>query len=243
MTHARAPLWLLASLLSLTPAACGEEAVPGDDSDTDSGDGNAGDALIPLVDGFAWTYAIQNADHVTTNTRALALTAGDEPDTFLLTENEDDETLVREGTRTLRIHEVERTGIVVDALVDYEPGFVRADEEWASAAAGDTFDYDFTQTTTDANGDDPVVEERSHRFTVIATSEEVVTQAGTFETVHVGRETLTGDQVGNTVEYWYAPGTGLVQVHQLAWANADPDLAIDEEWEVLLALTVPEGED
>lgn len=241
MTHARAPLWILSLSLVLTAAACGEEAVPSDESDSD--DGTDAGALIPLVEGYAWTYAVQNADRVTTNTRALYLTAGDEPGTFVVADDEDDEIWTREGTRTLRVHEVERTGLTVEALVDYEPGFVRADEEWASAAAGDTFDYEFTQTTTDATGDNPVVEDRSHRFTVISASEEVVTSAGTFDTVHVGRETLTGDQVGNTVEYWFAPGTGLVQLHQLAWANADPDLAIDEEWEVLLSITVPEGQD
>jgi hypothetical protein len=231
LTQRLAILPLLA--LALSTAACGEEAIA-DGSDTGGTSDAAGGALLPLVDGAIWTYQVE-AGSLSTTSEALA--QGEDSDTFVLTEGNDETTLTRSGTQTMRISEVDKSGDAIEALIDYDPGFVRADEDWASAADGDTFDYAFTETTTDANGENAVEEDRAHTFTVISTSEEVETTAGTFTTVHVRRETTVGAKAGNVVEYWYAPGIGRVQEYR----HANGGLDIEQEWQRLHYYTIPES--
>jgi len=226
---------------------CGQPAPPGEGEGASESGSETGDAdpellsLYPLVEGAEWTYRAEDAFRSVTGTEVVHIKKQEwlgKP-AFLLFDEDDasgehtESVIVRDGSAAYRVHkEVFKNGIST-MLVDYAPGFVRADDGWSET--GQVQEYTYNRTETDGGGGNEVADERTHKFTVVDPDVEIALNPGTFRAVHMRRERTTGALSGEVVEYWYAPGVGKLQEHRLA----NQSLGLEESWEVLIAFTMP----
>ena len=117
-------------------------------------------------------------------------------------------TIVRKNGAAYRVHkEVLVSKGDATEIVDYDPGFVRFDEAWATWEVGKEQEYEYLRDSSVDNG----AEERVHRYKLLGLNETVEVPAGTFQCVHVSRMRLSGNSAGETVEFWYAKGVGKVR--------------------------------
>lgn len=241
------PRLLTLTATLLLAAACGPSSEADDTNDTDDTDDTDGDEtgaeldgpLMPLVAGAQWTYvesdgtgAVNDTDHV-----VLEATTFDGADALVRSEGSRRDTLVESGGAVNRRQRQRIEGATLDKIITYDPGFLRVDEAWRDTSEGQVFMAAFHRVETDGEGMNPIEEDREYSYTLVATDEEVEVSAGTFSTVHIERECLAGSSTGEIVEFWYAPGVGMIQKHELA--NAD--LEIEESWQKLVTFSIPGG--
>jgi hypothetical protein len=143
--------------------------------------------------------------------------------------NWDVSTLIQDGDLVLRVHREEHDQVGLTAILDYEPGFLRASEAWTEVGMMEEFLYD--RTTYDAEGLNPMVEARGHTFEVLAIDEEVTVPAGTFNCVKVERVRTIGTEAGTLVRFWFAPGVGKVREER----------PVEQEIEELVSVSIPGG--
>src|SRR5689334_3621050 len=189
-----------------------------DSTDTGSDTGVPEDgSFYPLVDGATWTSIttstggqVLGMDTVTASeTTWMGMQAWDLTDDPNANGNWDVSTIIRNGDLAFRVHRIEHDANGVTAILDYDPGFLRASDGWTEVGQKDEFLYD--RTEYDAMGQNPMVEARGHTFEVLAIDEEVTVPAGTFTCVKVERVRTVGTEAGTIVRYWFAPGVGKVR--------------------------------
>ncbi len=206
----------------------GETSETGEEPDT---------SLFPLVDGARWTYVVKtNANQVLgmDSVEASEMTwEGGQAWLFVEDPNVDGEweetVIVRDGDLVMRVHSEENDQLGVQALIDYDPGFLRANNGWISV--GDKQELVYTRTKTDGEGLNPKVDERGHTYEVLAVGESTQVPAGTFECVKVERIQTIGPDIGEVVVSWYAPGIGKVREHRPAESRV----------EELVSVSIPGG--
>ncbi len=206
------------------------------DGPWEPGEGELG-SLFPLVDGATWTYrAINGSGQVlgTEIVEASAVTHDGGP-AFVFTDNANadgewtESIIARSGTAALRVHKELMTAAGPYEVVDYAPGFMRADDAWT--AVGGLGELTYERSETDGQGSAPDVEMRGHAFSVLAVGESVTTPAGTFDCVAIERVRTTGASAGERVLFWYAPGVGKVKEERPA----------DDRFEELVSVSIPAG--
>jgi hypothetical protein len=214
-----------------------EDSDSGADSDTD-GDTEAdplGNSLYPLADGAQWTYVVKTTSgqilgmDVTQSNEFLwegkqAFELVDEPDN----EGEwNSSVLVRDGDLVMRVHRKEMDNFGTTAIIDYDPGFLRASDAWTMVGPPQEFLYD--RTAYDGEGLNPEVEARGHTFEVLAIDEQITVPAGTFDCVKVERKRTLGAEAGELVWFWYAPGVGKIREER----------PLEMEVEELVSVSIP----
>jgi hypothetical protein len=223
-----------------TTDASGTDTTAGTESGTDAGT-DTGDvedeSLYPLVDGARWTYRITttNGQVIGMNTVDVNETtwngapAWEQVDSPNANGSWDVSTLIWDGPLALRVHreEIDQTGTT--ALIDYDPGFVRASEAWDAVGIKEEYLYD--RTAYDGNGQNPVLEARGHTFEILAIDEQVIVPAGTFSCVKVERVRTIGTEAGALARFWYAPGVGKIREER----------PIEMEIEELISVSIPGG--
>lgn len=182
----------------------------------------------PLVDGATWTYRHEDDLGVVWDEIVLMREVDYQGMTAYEAEDNEDANmestiavLVRDGTRTHRVHkDVSLVGLPIGS-VDYDPGFMRFDEGWQDVQDGTSVDWSYDRTAYDPDGVMVgVVESRLMIFTVESTSTEVTVPAGTFDCVQVRRERL---DTGEVKRYWFAKGVGKVR-HETLGSNKSEEL-------------------
>lgn len=215
---------------------------PGDgdsgDGDGDSGDGDAyRDTLYPLAHGAQWTYL-----HKTTNGQVLGVEdvqmeeiVHEGQQAWLQVDSPgangkwDESVLTREDGVVYRVHREQYDDNGTIEIVDYDPGFPRANDAWDTIGFAEEFLYD--RTWTDGNGHNPDVEPRGHLFTVLALDDQITVPAGTFDCMKVERVRTVGNATGDRVLFWFAWGVGKVREERPA------DSVIEE----LASVSIPGG--
>lgn len=128
-----------------------------------------------------------------------------------------------------RVHKEIQTPMGTQTIVDYDPGFLRANDAWTEV---DQFqEYEYIRTQTDGDGGNVDIEDRGHAYTVLAVGEEVTVPAGTFDTILVERIRTAGTNVGERVLFWYARGVGKVREERPA----------EQKIEELISASIPDG--
>ena len=237
--------FLVSALGSL---ACNQAAPPGSeeaetgesegDGDGDVGEENA--SLYPLVNNARWVYVAKTTQGQVLGTENVSLVATEwEGQPAWRQVDEADENgewtesiLVREGEEVLRIYKEEYGDLGVTAYVYYDPGFLRADDEWLEAPV-DSYEERLYDRTEYDNPDlvNPSLEPRGHAYRILAVDETVTVPAGTFECVVVERIRTVGGNAGERVIHWYAPGVGKVREERPA----------DSRIEELSEVQIPSG--
>jgi hypothetical protein len=195
------------------------------------------DSIYPLVDGAQWSYVITSTSGqvLGMDVTSLSETTWNDMQAWELLDEPNangkwnKSMLIRDGDAVLRVHREELDQIGTTALIDYEPGFMRASDAWTTVGLKEEFLYD--RTAYDGNGQNPVVEARGHTFEVLAIGEEVTVPAGTFECVKVERVRTVGAEAGALAWFWYAPGVGKVREER----------PIEMEIEELVSVSIPGG--
>jgi hypothetical protein len=208
------------------------------DEATDTTDtGVVDDSLYPLVDGASWTYVVTNTMGQVLGMETIDVTetvwnggqAWEWVDSPNANGNWSVSTIVRDGDLVLRVHREEMGQLGVTALLDYEPGFARANDAWTSVGFTEELLYD--RTAYDALGQNPVVEARGHTYEVMAIDEPVTVPAGTFDCVKVERVRTLGAEAGSLAWFWFAPGVGKVREER----------PVEMEIEELASVSIPGG--
>ncbi|PRQ03744.1 hypothetical protein ENSA5_12940 [Enhygromyxa salina] len=221
----------------------GEDSLDGGEAETDDTEGDEGPSdpdgsLYPLVDGASWVYIASNDKGQVLGMEVVDATEveWDGEPAWVLTDNPNDKgewtksVIARDGDITARVHkEIMTQGGPIE-IVDYDPGFVRADDGWETPGHMEEFLYE--RTETDGAGLNPQVEPRGHRYTVLAVDETVTVGAGTFSCVKVERVRTVGTKAGERVLSWYAPGIGKVREERPAEGRT----------EELASVSIPNGE-
>lgn len=199
----------------------GSESPSASDMAGDTDDGPVDTSIYPLVDGARWTYRVTSTNgqvlgedivEVSEMTwegqQAWLLVGNDEADDSKWNES----VIIRDGDLALRVHKVEvrSTG---DALIEYEPGFVRANQQWWGML-GYKEELLYVRTETDELGV-VKVRDRGHTYEVLAL-EPVKLPVGTFDSVKVERIRTVGNAAGEIVISWYVPGIGKVREYRPA---------------------------
>jgi len=193
-----------------------------------SGGGSTAD-YFPLVDGASWTYLHTHADQTTRNeTVTLGATTYQGQPGFLAVETpnasgaHDETVLVRMGGSVVRIAGESFAGAALVLATTYtNPGFVRFDDAWLTRADGYAEDRMYTRTETDANGLNPVVDARTHHFTVEAHDQSVTVGAGTFNGVLQVRRDRVGRTTDSNKQFWFAPGVGKIKEVDLTTGDVE----------------------
>lgn len=201
----------------------------GDEAGTDEGTVlPPSQSLFPLVDGAQWVYtasyasdrpgaAQRRAEEIVTVTKADESKWG--PNTFVLSDSPDEkdewtESIIwRNGSSALRIHKTVRIGDTPTLIAEYDPGFLRANDDWPTWTEGSSVELSYTRTASN-NGNMP--ETRIHSYTVEKLSEMVQVPAGEFDCIKIVRERRSGMTQGEIVEFWYHPGVGKIKEHRPA---------------------------
>lgn len=207
-----------------------------DTSGTDT-QGVVEESLYPLVDGARWTYVITNtlgqvvgmetidaSETVWAGARAWELV--DSPNN---NGNWSVSTIIRDGDLALRVHRDEMGLAGITAVIDYSPGFARASDAWTAVGFMEELSYD--RTAYDADGQNPVLEARSHTYEVLAVDESVTVPAGTFDCVKIERVRTLGTEAGALAWFWFAPGIGKVREER----------PVEMEIEELASVSIPGG--
>ena len=228
------------------PSADGSESADttsetaGETDATETGEDPGGpfDAtLYPLTDGATWTYLATNySGQILREEIVDAVEVEWEGQTaWMLVDNPNvsgeftKSTIIRDGPHTLRVHkEIEGlTGTV--EIVDYDPGFTRAHDDWDTP--GQSMEYAYERVATDGAGLNMSVEPRAHLYTVLDVDVEVTVPAGTFDCVQVERIRTHGTNVGERVIFWYARGVGKVREER----------PMEARIEELVSVAIPDG--
>lgn len=214
----------------------------GDSSDTHedttgSDTGELDDTLYPLVDGARWTYVVTNTFGQITDSQVIEAheTVWDGERAWQLVDepgskgNWDASTIIRDGDLTLRVHREELGNLGPTEILDYDPGFVRANDAWTTVGFKEERSYE--RTAYDGDGENPMVEARSHTYEVLAVDEQVTVPAGTFHCVKVERVRTLGAESGALAWFWFAPGVGKVREER----------PLEMEIEELVSVSIPGG--
>ena len=238
----------------------GDGGTTGEDEGLTTGDGDAdGDAeagetetggnadpgpyagqLYPLADGATWIYLKKTTGGQILGEEIVDATEieWDGDPAWMLSDNPNAEgewtesVIVREDEMTMRVHKEIQTQLETLWIVDYDPGFTRANDAWWEAE-GFSEELFYDRTETDGNGDNEDTEPRGHIYTVEAVHEMVEVPAGTFDCVQVKRVRSVGGNAGEIVYFWYAQGVGKVREERPA----------DSSVEELASVHIPEGVD
>ncbi|WP_052546547.1 hypothetical protein [Enhygromyxa salina] len=216
------------SLLALPLAlvACGQASPPGDETPTESSSseessdtGSVGEdgSLYPLVDGATWTYLASTSTGQILGMEIVEATeiTWEGGPAWVLSDNPDDlgewteSTIVRTGTAAARVHKEIKDASGTTMIVDYDPGFLRADDKWDTVGFIEEILYD--RNETDGAGLNPKYEPRGHSYEVLAINESVTVPAGTFNCIKIERIRTVGTTAGERVLFWNAPGIGKVR--------------------------------
>ncbi|PRP96003.1 TapB family protein [Enhygromyxa salina] len=210
--------------LPLALVACGQAAPPGDEASTDTssestdtGSVEEDDSYYPLVDGATWTYVAS-----TTTGQVLGMEVVEASEitwegapAWVFTDNPNDlgewteSTIVRTGSAAMRVHKEIKDGTGTTMIVDYDPGFMRADDKWDTVGFIEEILYG--RNETDGAGLNPKFEPRGHSYEVLAVNETVTVPAGTFNCIKVERIRTVGTTAGERVLFWDARGVGKVR--------------------------------
>lgn len=238
--------------LCLLLSACGQQA-PGTEEDgmggtgsdpTPSPVGGGGDATgggpvdeptsadyFPLVDGSSFVY-LHSAGWQETITVSATTYEGNPA--FLLSETADpdgeraESIFVRSGTKVMRVYKEvfdTTTNDMVISQVTYRPGFVRADDAWATATIDAEMPEEYERTETVPGQGTQPPEQRSHTY-VVEGIETVTTNAGRFDNcIRVRRqrtwEMPVAGEEGQEKRFWFAPGVGKVREETLDTGNTE----------------------
>ncbi|MFV8751737.1 hypothetical protein ACNOYE_14425 [Nannocystaceae bacterium ST9] len=196
-------------------------------------------SLYPLVDGAQWSYVVTNTGGQVLGMDVTSLSAStwNGMQAFDLVDEPDAQgdwsvsTLIQSGDEIMRVHREEMGQGGTTAILDYDPGFVRASDAWTAVGVMEEFLYD--RIAYDGNGQNPMVEARGHTFEVLAVGEQVSVPAGTFDCVKVERVRTVGTEAGALAWFWYAPGVGKVREER----------PVEMEIEELVSVSIPGGVD
>lgn len=203
-------------MMSLCAALAGPLAACGD-APPDLPDAGLQDAgppsLLPARVGNRWTYRVtKGSGRVATKVQTITGTVALEGGAGVVFETEEDGVLEArssqrvEGTRHLRVAELEYREGAVHRRVAYEPPALRVDS--GQTTPNTRFTDTHTKLTYDAAGTLLLTEPRSHEFIVEAENELLEVAAGSFRCVRI-RRSRSGTESEKT--YWYAPGVGKVK--------------------------------
>lgn len=212
-----------------------ESTIP-DTPDGETGTEKPSGSLYPLVDGATWTYLLTTNSGQVEGMEIVNATeiTWDGDQAWELIDNPNDKgnwtqsVIVRDGDRTMRVHKQQNGPLGIIELVDYDPGFTRANDQWDTVGEFEEQFYD--RIAYDASGENPVLEPRGHSYEVIAI-ETITVPAGTFEAVQVERVRTVGAAAGERVISWYVPGVGKIRELRPA------DSTIEE----LVSVAIPGG--
>ena len=239
------------SLLVLGSVACNQAAPPGTESEEtaeeESGvdksgvtDSEENQSLYPLVNNSRWVYNAKTTQGQVLGMENVSLIAmqWNGLDAWKLTDEADENgewtesILVRQEAEVLRVYKEEHGDLGITAYVYYDPGFLRADDDWLDAAV-DSYEERLYDRTEYDNPDmlNPMHEARGHAYRILALDETVTVPAGTFECVKVERIRTIGGAAGERVIHWYAPGIGKVREERPA----------DSRIEELAEVSIPSG--
>lgn len=181
------------------------------------------DSYYPLVDGASWTYRHREGSEI----RLETVTVEQIGDEYLLIDDATEGEVVegrlqRRGCGVYRTHKLVTQDDEVVLEVDYDPGFLRMDDE-ELAAVGDELllQYDRTAVSTDDFGDEQVERNcadcgadfpvREHRFTVEEVGADCEVGTDTLECIVVSRQRLENGVPGEVKRFWFARGVGKVR--------------------------------
>jgi hypothetical protein len=208
-----------------------------DTTATDTAEDGEDDSLYPLVDGARWSYVVKNTFGQITETKVIdahetvwqGMPAWKLVEMPNLAGEWDESVIVRDGDLTLRVHREELSSFGTNEILDYEPGFARANDAWVTVGFKEELTYD--RIAYDGNGQNPIIEARAHTYEVLAVDEPITVPAGTFNCVKVERVRTLGAEAGALVWFWFAPGVGKVREER----------PIEMEIEELHSVTIPGG--
>lgn len=196
------------------------------------------DTLYPLADGATWTYLAKTSSGQVLGMEEVEMVEieWEGQQAFLQSDSPSaqgkwtEAVLMRIGEdEVFRVHKEIQTPQGTQTIVDYDPGFVRANDAWSEV---DQFQqYEYTRTQTDGDGLNESIEPRGHAYTVLAVGEEVTVPAGTFDTIKIERIRTAGTNVGERVIFWYARGVGKVK----------EDRPAEQKLEELVSASIPDG--
>jgi hypothetical protein len=210
----------------------------GDGAGDGDGDGQVFDnTLYPMADGATWTYLHKNNNGQVLSMEDVELQQVDWQGEvgYLQVDSPNangvwtESVLVRDGDLVLRVHREDQTELAVSEIVDYDPGFPRVRDSWTTL--GQTEELAYIRTATDGSGQNPMIEDRAHVFTVLAVDEEITVPAGTFTTIKIERVRSAGGAIGDRAIFWFAFGVGKIREERPA----------DNVVEELVAVSIPGG--
>ena len=145
--------------------------------------------------------------------------------------------LDQSGTEVRRFHKEVLLNGVVDSVVDYDPGFTRFDEAWATVQAGTVDTRMYTRTEVPpASGTG--IDMRVQQYTIEDTNVDITVPAGSFSgclrLLRARQGPDGGPPASNQISekrFTFCPGVGKVQEDDLTGGDL----------EVLVSCTVPGG--
>jgi hypothetical protein len=219
---------LLATGLVLGTGAC-EQSDPEGTSDD----------YFPLAEGATWTYFHSSKGGWE---ETITVKKGEESGEFVFkdTENPDGEsariTIVRDGSRAMRIGKEQYADGELIFTVVYDPGFVRFDDDWLEKKPPYEKRLAYQRTETDVGQDPKPTRDRGHIYTVESLTETVKVEGQTFrncvrvrsqrdyEGTPAAADAGVSDppvQEDQTKLYWFAPGVGKVKEQNLETDNTE----------------------
>lgn len=210
----------------------------------DPGIGSASGPLYPFVDGARWTYEHSGGGKDTwLEEVALDASTYDGRAVMLLTDSpgpsmtQTRSYLEQSGTEVRRFHKEVLLNGMEDSVVDYDPGFTRFDEAWATIAAGTVDTRMYTRTeVSPVNG--TLVDMRVQQYTIENTNLDIAVPAGNFsgclQLFRARQAPDGGPPTGNQIRekrFTFCPGVGKVQEENLT----------DGGLEILVSCMVPGG--
>lgn len=185
----------------------------------------------PLVDGASYVYRHSKGWD---ETISISSTTYEGAPAFMVSESTDpdgeraESIFVRSGTKVLRVYKEvfdTTTNDMVISQVAYRPGFVRADDAWATATIDAEMPQEYERTETVPGEGTKPAEQRSHTY-VLEGIETVTTNAGRFDNcIRVRRqrtwEMPVAGEEGQEKRFWFAPGVGKVREETLETGNTE----------------------
>ena len=181
------------------------------------------DALYPLVDGAYWVYrhsggstgwdeevhmrAVRFAGAPAMELRDTAGPSGGRSLSYLMTQ---------ESGATVRVHKQVYVRDNLESVVDYDPGFLRFEAQWAQQATGYSLERTYQRTASDLLGNVIADGPRTHRFTLVEHGVDVQVPAGSFSAcLQVERMRIRAPDAvpadGDHKRFWFCPGVGKVK--------------------------------
>jgi len=204
------------------PGSEGEDSEGSEGSGEDQGelDGEEAGSLYPMVSDASWTYVARTTQGQILGTEIAEVhqIQWQGESAWLLSDQPDEDgewtesILVERDNEVLRVYKEEHGPMGIFAYVYYDPGFLRADDDWLEASVDDYEQRLYDRTEYD-NPDmlNPDLEPRGHAYKIIGVNESVTVPAGTFDCIVVERIRTVGTNAGERVLSWYAPGVGKVR--------------------------------